>query len=786
MTLLADSSLRVVGNLTNSGQVSDATALYVGGNLTNSGTINAASDVVVAGSYTQNAGSLSVGGNLTTGSLSGAGGAIRLASGSVYTINQTSNGTYAGSISGTGSSVVKTGSATLTLSGAADSFAPSSLDIEAGKIAVNGAGILDSALAVNVAANGTLQLVTGNQTIHDLTGTGLIDLGANTLNLADGGTFYGTINGSGQIRVTSGTFSLGSTINATGSGFEVDHGSTLNILTGGTLNTTALLVNGGLLNLLGTVNATSTVVNGGGSLHLGNADGSAGGTLVSNTDLIDGGGTLSGVGSITGSVVVGGATAGLLNPGNSPGVISMTNLTLGNLSTAQMEIQGNAGAGLSAAAGGYDQVVISGKFAIANGATLSITNANAYELGLGQTVQIFKFTPGAVSGYFGTVTSQFGNAVAYNIATGSFVGLGNYTAAGFEAAVAKTPNQVATLNQIRMNTNGGVNQYYGGRLLEYLGSALATGGQAAAAQVFAKASPEAYIGMIDQVKTSVLDNLLDLSEAQIEKASHYYLTGSYNNNSERNDHLDGYADYRVVNDHFNIGTAGQWAAGMLQLSYARSTGHVGSDLMYSKLLGDQYSAGGVVPVGLKGRLRVIGRVSYGDYNLSGSRATNAGTAGFDHVHGKATVYGGGLEYFQAASPLLVDASLELLGVNTSVSGFTESGVDVLDSLSVHRQSENYAMLKSHVKLGYQVAPAVTVSASLALDQDLSHGMRSVAANVSVEDVTMTQANRGLASTRLKGGLGVQAHLTSAILWSTDAYLGTMSASGVKSSLSFRF
>jgi len=822
MTLTANSSLTTVGdftnagtvaeqgtltvgkNLVNSGQLSDATTLYVGANATNSGTLTAASDVLVrgsltnsgtisvsgdttvVGSYTQNAGSLTVAGDLSTGSLSGAGGAIRLANGSVYTINQTANGTYAGSISGTGSSVIKNGSATLTLSGAAGSFAPSYLDIEAGKIAVNGAGILDNALSVNVAANGALQLVAGNQTINNLTGRGLIDLGANTLNLANGGSFYGTINGTGQIKVTSGTFSLGSTINATGSGFEVDRGSTLNILTGGTLNTTSLLVNGGLLNLLGTVNASSTVVNGGGTLHLGNADGSVGGTLSSATVLVNGGGTLSGVGTINGSVTIGGTSAGTLTPGNSPGVISMTNLTLGNLSTAQMEIQGNAGAGLSAAAGGYDQIVISGKLAITSGSTLAITNANSYELGLGQKVQLFKFAPGAVSGYFGTVTSQFGKTVAYNIATGSVVGLGDYNAAGFEAAVARTPNQVAMLNQVRMNTNGGVNQYYGGRLLEYLTSALASGGQAAASQVFAKASPEAYVGLIDQVKTSVLDNLLDLNGATIDKASHYYMTGSYSANSQRNDHKDGYVDYRAVNDHFNIGAAGQWSFGQLQVSYARSNGHVSSDLMRSELKGDQYSAGTVVPFALKGDLRLIGRVSYGEYLLKGSRVTNAGTAGFDQVRGQTTVYGGGLEYFHTSSPLSVDASVELLGVHSSVNSFTEGGVDALDSLTIHRQSQNYAMLKSQVKLGYQVARAVNLSASLGLDQDLSHQMRLATANVSVEDVNMSVANLGIASTRIKGSLGVQAKLTSAITWSTDAYLGTRSASGVKSSLTFRF
>jgi fibronectin-binding autotransporter adhesin len=99
--------------------------------------------------------------------------------------------------------------------------------------------------------------------------------------------------------------------------------------------------------------------------------------LTSGTVSVNGGGTLSGVGTINGTVTIGGTSAGTLTPGNSPGVLTITNLTLGNLGTAQMEVQGNAGAGLSTALGGYDQIVVTGKMAIANGSTLAITNANS-------------------------------------------------------------------------------------------------------------------------------------------------------------------------------------------------------------------------------------------------------------------------------------------------------------------------------------------------------------------------------------------------------------------------
>jgi len=135
-----------LGNLRIDGAVSNAAGaemtLEEGGSnlfasLTNAGTITAAPGLTVTGAYTQNAGSLTTGGALSTGSLSGTGGEINIGD-NTFLINQTANGNYAGSISGSGD-VVKTGAATLTLSGAAGSFAPAYLDIVQGTVAVNGA-----------------------------------------------------------------------------------------------------------------------------------------------------------------------------------------------------------------------------------------------------------------------------------------------------------------------------------------------------------------------------------------------------------------------------------------------------------------------------------------------------------------------------------------------------------------------------------------------------------------------------------------------------------------------
>ncbi|MEL4881512.1 hypothetical protein AAEH85_21415, partial [Shewanella algae] len=87
--------------------------------------------------------------------------------------------------------------------------------------------------------------------------------------------------------------------------------------------------------------------------------------------------------------------------------------------TALMQVEGTAGAGLSTAAGGFDQIVINGgKLTLKPGSTLTIQNDNGATLALGARARIFVFAPGAVSGDFGTAqTTGLANQVIFNLAT---------------------------------------------------------------------------------------------------------------------------------------------------------------------------------------------------------------------------------------------------------------------------------------------------------------------------------------------------------------------------------
>lgn len=781
----AGGSLGVLGDVNNQtgGRINiEAGSVDTFASLTNSGTITSASAITVTGAYVQNAGSLTTSEALSTGSLSGTGGTITLNDSAVYTVNQTANGTFSGVIAGNGS-VTKTGAATLTLKGAVDSFRPTSLSIQQGTVAVDGAGILDAALTVGVSSGATLSLVTGNQTIRNLTGSGALSLNGNNLYLAEGGNFAGTVTGSGNVQVTSGTFNLSNTINSTSGNFQVQSNSTMNVTATGTLKAPTVDVSGEL-EVVGTVQSTTNNVTG--QLHLGNSTGSVGGTLVSTTTNVNGGGVLSGVGTVTGAVIVGGSTAGSLTPGNSPGVMTVANLTLDSNSTTVMEVEGVAGAGLTALQGGYDQIRVTGNLALRGSSVLQIANSNTFELNLGQKVKIFDFAPGSVSGQFGSVTSAFSRSVAFNLATGSVVGLGSYTPSSFEAAIAKTSNEVALVNQVRVGTAGGVNQYYGGRLIEFAASALVNGSAADVATVFAKASPEAYVGLMDHMKLSMLDNRLELGGYENVDRPTYFMTGSVNMGQAKSRESAGYLRYESKDHRFNIGAAAQLPVGRVQVSYGRTSGDVESTHLNGDIKGNQYSIGASAPVALDGALRLAARFAYGDYAYKGTRVTNEGTASFGNVNGSSTVWGGGFEYLKSSKRLSVGFSAEVLSVLNKVDGFTETGVGALEALSVHAQRERYEVLGADLKLGYQFQPNIQGFMAVSLDQDLSDRLHAVSANVSVESVNMTVMNPGFTATRVDGTIGARVDLTDAIRFTIEGNAGNASRYGGKASVSIRF
>jgi autotransporter-associated beta strand protein len=126
-----------------------------------------------------------------------------------------------------------------------------------------------------------------------------------------------------------------------------------------------------------------------------NGDSSAATGAVSVT-----GGTLGGDGIIGGSVTFSGVGASFLSPGNSPGQLTVADLTLGNATTTTMELGGTTLGSL------YDNTTIMEDGILFYDGTLNVVNFGAFDMDAGSfTYDLFAFS-GTTSptGSFDTIT----------------------------------------------------------------------------------------------------------------------------------------------------------------------------------------------------------------------------------------------------------------------------------------------------------------------------------------------------------------------------------------------
>ena len=811
-TLSAQGNLTVTGAVNNTGSMTLAAGSTPQfGSLTNAGQITASDKLVVAGSLTQNSGTLTANGGLATGTLSGAGGTIALA-GSTWTLDQTTDGTYSGSVTG-GGTVDKYGAGTLTLDGATgnfsprnlhvlagggggggnvsvNTFAPSVLNIYAGGVTVATAGLLDQMLSVLVDTAGTLTLQ-ADQTIHDLTGTGTLNIGTANLTLAAGGDFDGTINGTGQIEVSTGNLTVNHAIADTGGAFTVNSASSVTVGASGSIAATDINVNGGVLNLLGSAQATTTTLSNGATLHLGNGvdlsqNDSIAGSLTSGITSVTGGSSITGNGTISGAVNVGGASTGIIAPGNSPGVLVFDTLNFGDNAVAAMQVDGAAGAGLT---GGNDQIAVTRMLTLSGTSALTITKSvsNDFSLALGQAVRLFKFDEGNISGHFGSVTmTGYSGSAILNLATGSLIGLGSYTPASFVAAISTTPNQAAITSALMVNDAGGVPQYYGGNLMGYVTGALAAN-PASVGAVFARWSPEAYAGITDQMKYSVLDNLPELGGYDHLAPGRTSAIGGWNHAGIDGANWSGYARNQFRDDALNLGVARQFGFGQVTVSYAHSDGNVRGANISDRTMGDQVGLGISVPLAFDQALRLTGRFVYGGYTSNGARSTNSGLASFSGVKSRIYTYGSGFEYLKQAGHVRVDATAEVLGMHARMDGFGEyaggsASADTLDLMSVRQMTRDAYVGRLAATVGYTVSPVVEIHANGTYDHEFGNPLTDITARVSVEDTSFTVTNPGLSRDRFTAGGGVKLNASDRLQFNLDGGAGVDASYRVSASV----
>lgn len=311
----------IVGDVANSGTLAfnrSNNSTFSGnvtgtGNVTKSGdgTLTVTGSMSHAGGTTISAGTLEIGNDGTSGSLSG-----NVSNSGTLAFNRSDSIDFAGVVSGTGD-LVKKGAGTLTLTGAS-TYSGDTL-IQQGTLKLGAGGSLAASTDVDVAASATFDLNNHAQTIGRLSGTGEVKLGASgalTVDITTTVAFEGEITGGGSLTkagtgylVLTGenTYTGGTTIS--GGKLQVGSGGTTGSIAGNVSNNGELIFNrSDDIEFAGQVTGSGKLIQSGiGVLTLTGENDYSGGTRINSGTLQIGDGGTSG--SITGNVVNGSTLA---------------------------------------------------------------------------------------------------------------------------------------------------------------------------------------------------------------------------------------------------------------------------------------------------------------------------------------------------------------------------------------------------------------------------------------------------------------------------------------------
>ena len=268
--------------------------------------------------------------------------------------------------------LAKTGNGTLTISGATNSFS-GTVGITNGAIRATTSSALGSASAVTVQSGAALEYTSGINNGRNMTinGTGISSGGA-LRNVSGINTNSGTITLGSASRINSdaGTLTLdvasGNAITGT---FGVTFGGSGNIVANDNINVSSASITkdgAGTLTIAGSQNATGGITVSGGTLVY-NASNSGSGSVT-----VGSGGKLGGSGAL-GAVTI--QSGGTIAPGNSPGNLSVSSLTLNGGGFYDWEVTDATGA----AGTGWDVITVGGG---SGTITLNATSGSQFTINL--------------------------------------------------------------------------------------------------------------------------------------------------------------------------------------------------------------------------------------------------------------------------------------------------------------------------------------------------------------------------------------------------------------------